>query len=69
MNVLIELLNVFNEAVVVLTLAVNVFELVANVLNTEELRKGVTTANDEVVANPKLVIWAELLIVPNKDAV
>jgi hypothetical protein len=44
-----------NEPVAI-TLAVNEFELVANVLNSEELKNGVTTANEEVVAKPKLVI-------------
>lgn len=48
--------KLFKDAVVELTELLNVFELVANVLNTEELKKGVTTANEEVVAYPKLVI-------------
>jgi hypothetical protein len=44
------------DAVKVLSELLNVFELVANVLNMEELKNGVTTANEEVFAKPKLVI-------------
>jgi hypothetical protein len=31
-------------------------------LKVDDDRKGVTTANDEVVANPKLVIWFDEVI-------
>jgi hypothetical protein len=62
--------KLFNEAVVELTELLNVFELVANVLNEEVNNKLLvfTFTTDEVVANPKLVICVEELIVPaNED--
>lgn len=57
-------LNVLIDAVKVLIELLNVCELVANVLNIEELKNGVTTAKEEVVANPNTDICVLPLINP-----
>ncbi len=57
-------LNVLIDAVKVLIELLNVFELVANVLNMEELKNGVTTAKEEVKAYPNTDICVLPLINP-----